>query len=287
MSIASIKKARETLVLRMQFFCLDPKKRNFYEICDDAGLQREMADYMPIWKMACIHQYGKFWDIQEEEYEENRKAFVQETKRLYSRLLISPSSIGLDRMWYLFFATGDINALEAAYSVAGNTSAKQNLREYAADRFTTFKEEYERKIAEALERDPNYFKRHETCAGEPDDENPMLQTEDVFDRFQVKIDQANRALEDMKEQEESELKSLISGLRAESAETDHSANVQEFINDIVGPNDSDDSKTPEERDRLQKLGSRFDEIARDVLQNSYVTSGDEDKGKKRRGGKRI
>ena len=280
MSVASYKKHAETLLLRMQFFCIDPKYSNYCEIIEHKKIQNEQSAYIDIWKLACITQYGILWNLPENEVAETRKKFEQEMRTLYARLLMRPTSTNLDRMWFVFFATGDINALKAAFEVSGNQSAKPDLQIAASDQFSNFRDEYRDQINNALEKDSEYFRKHETVVDLADDDNPMWQTQTVFDRFQEQIDAAMQQLDTS---QNGELQGVLSRLGAGSdsdrgERNDGSPSVDEFMNDMFGDASDDDDATEnmtkeekEEHERVKKMGMRFDEIAKDVLKDRYVT----------------
>jgi hypothetical protein len=270
----AMRKKNEELLLRMQFFCIDPKLSNYNEICSNSRIATEQGDYLLTWKMAALHQYGKQWDVPQEEWEENRAKFSAEMKKLYARLLIKPTSSMLDRMWFVFFATGDINALKAVFEVSGNETASRDLQIAASDQFSNFRDEYQRKINEALKRDTNYFHNHETVYGLSDGENMMLQSATVFDRFQQKLDVATKELERQKE-EEDELIGKFTRTNADVEDENEGATdataeaAREFAEDLVGAEETDEER--KERERMSKMSTRFDEIARDVLGSKYVT----------------
>lgn len=248
----------EMLVLRMQFFCLDPKYANYKEICAYPKIQHDQSEYIGIWKLACLTQYGKFWDIPESELLESKRAFTEEMRKLSSRLLIRPTSGNLDRMWYVFFATGDINALRAAFEVSGNGSAKKDLRIAASDQFANFRDEYKRRIQDALDKDPNYFRNHEI---------PMLDTQTVFDRFQAEIDKATAKLDD----DDPEVRGVltrIGGLGVEDVEA--GTDGADGADGTTEPAEPKAGNVKEEK-RISDLANKFDEIAKDVLGDKYMT----------------
>jgi hypothetical protein len=262
--LALAKKKNDELLLRMQFFCLDPKKINFDEICGNGRLAAEQSDYMGIWKMAAIHQYGEFWDYPSEDITKNKAEFEAELKRLYARLLVRPTSMILDKMWFVFFATGDINALENAFGVSGNESASKDIRNAASDQFAHFRDEYRRRINEALGKDPHYFRNHETVCGSDDAKNPMLQTKTAFDRFQKKLDDATQKLKEMEDGEE-ELIGKFTHQGHENSDSENDDTDDDEKGAVQGENGD------ENNEKMLKLSNRFDQIAKDVLGNKYVT----------------
>jgi hypothetical protein len=177
---------------------------------------------------------------------------------------MKPTSSVLDRMWYVFFATGDINALEAVFGVSGNTSANKNLQVSASTQFETFRDEYKRKIQEALDKDSNYFRNHETVYGMSDADNYMLSVQTVFTRFQDKIDKASSQLED--DDDGTEIKGILERLHG-SDSTDTQEDIDTFVSN-VSP-----EVTTKPSEHLEDLCKKFDAIAKDVLGDGYVTKG--------------
>lgn len=282
MNIAKYKKLSEQLLLRMQFFCLDPKYSNYCEIIEHRKIQSEQSAYIELWKLACIDRYGKLWDIDESEVASAQNRFAKEMRNLNARLLMSPSSINLDRMWFVFFATGDLNVLKAAFEVSGNNAAKSELRVAASDQFLNFRDAYLEKIDQALKKDPDYFRNHETVAGLDDTENPLLRTQYVFDKFQEQIDAANTQLNNA--DDDDDLNSQVHGILSRIAHDSGSDDERADSDESEAEAESDESDmTPEEKreyDRIKSMGVRFDEIAKDVLKDRYVTK--EAKESKRR-----
>jgi hypothetical protein len=174
-------------------------------------------------------------------------------------------------MWYIFFATGDINALKAAFEVSGNESASHDLQVAASDQFANFRDEYIRRINEALDHDSEYFRNHETVHGLPDHENMMLETATVFDRFQKMLDSATKELDRLKDEDEAIIAQFTHTGGADAEDTKDAKDTdatQAFVNELIG-GDEDDADP--ERERMLEMSSRFDEIARDVLGKRYVT----------------
>jgi hypothetical protein len=264
MNLSNYKNQEDVLVLRMQFFCLDPKRPNFDEICASKKIQNSQSEYLHIWKLACLTQYGQRWGLSESEWNEHKGEFSKELRKIYSRLLMKPTSSILDRMWYVFFATGDINALEAVFGVSGNTSANKNLQVSASTQFETFRDEYKRKIQEALDKDSNYFRNHETVYGMSDADNYMLSVQTVFTRFQDKIDKASSQLED--DGDGTEIKGILERLHG-SDSTDTQEDIDTFVSN-VSP-----EVTTKPSEHLEDLCKKFDAIAKDVLGDGYVTKG--------------
>lgn len=279
-TVQQYKNQTETLVLRMQFFCLDPKYANYKEICANPKIQHDQSQYIDIWKLACLHQYGKFWNIPETELIESETEFAKEMRKLSSRLLVQPTATNLDRMWYVFFATGDIGVLRAVFEVSGNDSAKKNLRIAASDQFANFRDEYRRRIQDALDRDPNYFRNHEI---------PIHNTQTVFDRFQEEIDKATAKLDE----DEPDVRGVLTRIvadAAEAAEAADDAGIDQNGENIDGTDIPESSgnrtgngtenrtgtgvkieKKNKEDKRISDLADKFDEIAKDVLGDKYLT----------------
>lgn len=109
----------ETLTSKMQVFCLDPSYKDFVEICDYPKLRNEQGPSFDIWRDCCIMKYGKYWPITDG-FDE--VAFAKNISRLKTRLSVSPRRSSLDQMWFCFFATGELEYLECAYQVGGDSS---------------------------------------------------------------------------------------------------------------------------------------------------------------------
>ena len=162
----------ETLTVRMQLFHLDPQWNNFVEITEYKKLESQQAQVFEIWKLGCLVTYGKYWVSQSDNASkypglssdaqlENLEKFVKLEQQLLKELDTHPSSTRLDRVWYLFFATGNYKYLKAGFETAGNQNAKFQLRDDALNMFETIRDKYQSKIDETNEAHPNYFKDHD------------------------------------------------------------------------------------------------------------------------------
>lgn len=165
--ITKLKQQTETLALRMQFFHLDPKWKDFLEICDCAKLRSDPV--FDIWRLGCLTTYGVYWVEQYYDHtmldSEARDRYLEEftnlEEKLVKKLNTYPNSTALDQIWYLYFATGDYKYLKAAFEVAGHDKTKPGLREDAITMYSTIEEQYAEKITEALQHDSKYFDNHD------------------------------------------------------------------------------------------------------------------------------
>lgn len=171
--VAQMKQLVETLTLRMQFFHLDPKWTNFIEICDCAKLRGDQAHIYEYWRLGCLTTYSDYWveqhgdthpllapEVQEQHLEE----FEQLEQKLIKKLSDYPNTTALDRVWYLYFATGEYKYMKAAFEIAGHNEAKPQLREDAVTMYTTIEEKYGDKIRDAIAQNPRYFDDHDCYA---------------------------------------------------------------------------------------------------------------------------
>jgi len=167
------KKDLETQTLRMQFFCLQPTYANYCEIRDNKKLRIEQGDSYDIWEKAVLATYWGVWVTRGELPEslgdanslETQKrnhviAFIRAEKNLLGKFKIKPTGIGLDRVWYLFFATGKSKYLNLAFETSGNCYITPTLQDTAIDMFQAVQTKYNDKIRETRESSPDYF---ETC----------------------------------------------------------------------------------------------------------------------------
>lgn len=165
--IAQFQKELETLTLRMQFFHLDPQYSHYKEIISHTKLGREQEHVLEWWKLACLVEYGDAWKefigdkINGLPREQALNKYVREVTDLIKKHDTRPTSTSLDRIWYLFFASGDYKYLKIGFETAGNMAASPGLRDDALKMFETIRDQYAGNILEAKKHDPNYFKNHE------------------------------------------------------------------------------------------------------------------------------
>jgi hypothetical protein len=139
----------------------------------------------------------------------------------------------LDKMWYIFFATGELTALQAAFELAGNQKASPELINTSMNMFDTFKAEYQKKI-NSLSNDPNYFKNHK---------NPLtLDNSKVFDEFDRLLSKTTESLDD------SEIATISESLKYK-------------INDELIPKKSE----PPINKKLIEGSKLFDELADEIM----------------------
>jgi hypothetical protein len=158
--IAEIKKQHETLILQMQFFCLDPKYEIYQKICNS---KLSTEPYFLFWKTAVLATYGPRWledktiDILDDNITEVYKT-MRET--LIKQISKRPTSTKIDNLWYLYFASGESNLLLHAFKAGGNTDINIELRNTIIDMYVEFIIEYRRKIAE-IKQNCGYISGHE------------------------------------------------------------------------------------------------------------------------------
>ena len=252
----------ETLTVRMQLFHLDPQWNNFVEITEYKKLQSQQAQVFEIWKLGCLVTYGKYWVSQSEaaaKYPrlstdaqlENLTSFVKSEQHLLKEVDSHPTSTRLDRVWYLFFATGDYKYLKVGFETAGNQNAKIQLRDDALNMFETIREKYQSKIDETLESHPNYFKDHdmECVKNAPGnwkrlDEEILGKTTELNEATGDAVTDAeiDAALSDMKKYE------FVSHAEADMTpgEREHQHNIDkgvEVFNRVLRKLNAEDSKT--------------------------------------------
>lgn len=238
--IAQLKQEVETLTLRMQFFHLDPKWNNFKEICACRKLCNEQGHVIELWRLGCLAEYGEWWAGQYDDPLLNQTArgenlckYSEQVEDLLSRIVKRPTSTMLDKIWYLFFATGNYNFLETAFHVGGNRQCKPGLRDDAVIMFDTIRSQYAQKIEETEKRQPDYFETHEL--------NIVRNAPNVWKRFSDELENANAELNKMNPVSDKEIEELL----AEHKQYEFVAN--------------EDSKyTQEERRRKKKVEHGMD-----------------------------
>lgn len=283
-----IKEQTELLTLRMQTFCLDPKWQNFIEIIYNKNIQNEQSDVFEYWKKACLAKYGYFWTewyehelLEPDVLDEIISETVDMSRRLQTRLQVQPRPVLLDRMWYLFFATGDLGCLREAYSVGGSQSSK-SLAINAVEMFQKFRNFYESKIADALRNDVNYFEHHEIAeiASELELPNPMAGLKDVFSKLDKSIEDAMNRLHEARDVGD-DISPEMQKVLDTTLDQKHLDFLKQFMTDDVEKSTSNkqrvDSKgkpIPDgyieytkrvEKKELKRLGSLFDKIAEQTI----------------------
>ena len=264
------KKQLQLDTLRMQMFCLDPTFSNFLKIIENKKLQNEQSGVFDFWKKACIAHYGEAWSdyyehdlLNDDNIFETREELKDITRRLQTRLRVSPRPILLDRMWYLFFATGDPICLREAYSVGGSSSVgTHELALNAVEMYQQFRNIYEEKINEVLTSNPNYFKNHSIP-------EKLLVNPEVFKNLDAEIQGAMSKLRDAKEVGDDISPEMQSVLDQDDALTTDSARLDILKKFMTPENASQLDNTlkniASDKKRIEKLDSNGKPIP-----NGYV-----------------
>lgn len=257
----SYKAKVEVLTLRMQFFCLDPKLSNYKEISECIKLKNEQGENYNIWNLAVLAKYGPMWGI--ETPDDIAEKFNKESKRLSLILLLKPTASALDKIWYIFFAVGEVSALRAAFEVAGNLKASKELRENALKMFETFRDAYSDKIRQVLSEKPNFFTTHEIPSAS--------ESVGAFEKLNMLI---NKKTEELKNLDIDPLNNDIDNVlsRAEAAKANivsqNSNNSEsESESDFVSGSESEEEteKEKEKKKKLKEASNLFDDIAKTVM----------------------
>lgn len=188
--IAQFQKELETLTLRMQFFHLDPQYDHYKEIVEHQKLSREQEHVLEWWKMACFVEYGESWNMDSfsgMNREQALRKYVKDVDELVKKHDARPTTMSLDRIWYLFFASGDYRYLKIGFETAGNIAASAGLRDDALKMFEQIREQYAEKIREAKNHDPNYFINYAV----PNTRNAESRWLDLDKEIQGKMSQLN------------------------------------------------------------------------------------------------
>lgn len=145
-SIKKMKQQFEELSLKMQFFCLSPNEEVYRKICANKKIQIDIGNAFEAWRMAVNvkHKYDEV-DIHE---------FRQLLDKLYRSAFEHAKASTVDSIWYMFFATGDVNILQGLYPALGDTKLPKKTRETFTDQWIQFCSEYKKKITNML-KEPN------------------------------------------------------------------------------------------------------------------------------------
>ena len=130
---------------KMQVFCIDPKLEDYKTIVDYTKMNFICG--FEEWKTAALACYGDYWksvdpslDIPYGIKDEYNKMVSNSCRKLFDK----PTGSTLDKTWYLFFASGNYECLEAAYSVIGADNEK--LSKIATDLYDQVRTTYEKKL---------------------------------------------------------------------------------------------------------------------------------------------
>ena len=129
-------------------FCLKPDKKDFIEIIENNKIKIMEDDVFDIWYYAVLNKYDfdvpiktKLIFISDENYKEM-------IKKIITNIMNNPSKILLDKVWRIFFATGDYYFQETAYQIIGHERASDDLRDYARVIYNEYKGLYINTILE-------------------------------------------------------------------------------------------------------------------------------------------
>ena len=144
-NIKLLKQRNEELILKMQFFCLNPEYEVFKKICESTWIQNTQ-DYFSEWKLACEVKYG-FRKFTAMEITKNQAKIEEWVNSMTGETTVRK----IDKVWYVFFATGDYAVLEALYESCGSDKLSNLEMETVSDQFIMFIDKYQDKIKEVRE----------------------------------------------------------------------------------------------------------------------------------------
>lgn len=293
------KKQLETLIARMDYFCLDPKLSNFIEICENTKLKNEQADVFETWRLAALNKYGDAWEISDNE--NNKKLFSKEYDKLSAVLLMKPTKIALNKIWYVFYATGEYDSLLKAYQVSGSYKTNKELCELAADIFNKVRTNYIEKINNTIKEKPRFFIDHEVRIN---NETPYAyyaslvfnKIDSVIKQNIEKINEFDGAVNedtiflksalsvklsknvDFKIKETAQSKELQEEQKTEEPEEpEESESDSDSENEKLDPKNEQDKQKIIQKNKkyikkqVKKASKAFDDIAKDVLANVGIS----------------
>jgi len=258
-----IDKKINDLTLKMQFFCLDPNQQIYQEIVSSTKLKNVQSDVFEIWNLAVCTKYGEELGLGAEEIKKYTEKFNRESKQISTLLLLRPTSRILDKMWYIFFATGELASLQAAFETAGNAKASKELKETSVKTFETVRDEYQQKIHLAKSNKTpltDYF--HNVC--------------ETFDKFEEILKKKTKEIEKLDsnplESNISEILSKVSEQRIASGEVEESDSSNSESEEETDPKKrKEKEKKKAIKKEVKEAGNLFDEIAKDVMNKVSLT----------------
>jgi hypothetical protein len=179
----------ELLTKRMQFFCLDPQYNNFVEICNCNKLKSEQNHVFDIWKttaLACngmrwISEFGERKDLNKNIIRDALILFIKNDENVLKLFNENPTDTRLDRIYYMFFASGRYKYLKACYEAIVNEKAKKKFIDIAVQMYDTIQEEYSEKI--------NIIRKRGV-----DDIKSIIDCIDAFDKLNSEISTREKTL---------------------------------------------------------------------------------------------
>ena len=134
--MAKYKKEAESVNDRIEDFFLNPSSEIYDKINCSTKLKNQLGDLYDIWSMSVICKYGTSWGIATSGFQDK---YDIELKRIYLLADVKPSENILYKLWYIFFATGELKPLEFAYKIAGNPGSSSRLRDTALDLYQKYR----------------------------------------------------------------------------------------------------------------------------------------------------
>ena len=119
----------ERCSLNMQFYCIDPDKKKYDEICGYTKIKFDIGTSFDVWKKA----------VEQDGYEEMKESLLNKLEK-------HPTPTVVDNVWYMFFATGDTSLLLKLYKVGSHPEISKDNAEMYMDMFIQFTAEYKKKL---------------------------------------------------------------------------------------------------------------------------------------------
>lgn len=242
----------ESYIQCVQHFCLDPDYETFHTLRQNTRLKMELGEKYDVWENAVLATYGPHWEKMGIASTDLRLTMAQEryetdAKRIHARLIVNPTGKIIDQSWYLFFATGKMQFMRDAFEVAGDEKVMRAIREETLKAFETIRDSYREKTAALLAKDPQHFAQHPLSA-------LIEPNQRVFDDFQKILDDNTRRLQEMEDEQDSEILQLAQAVKQ--------VNVQR---EEEKPKTPQDLAKEEQRKKEKAAAELFDKLSKDLL----------------------
>src|SRR3989344_1128619 len=155
--IKKLQEEYEYIIKKFQTFCLNPNNEDFKLIIECKKLQINEGDDYNIWLYAVINKHPEFMKYINESCVNisNFSSFNILSDEILSTVMKNPTKSRLDKVWHMFFATGEYKYQEICYQMMGHKDAKESLKKYSCDIYVNIKKLYKNEINE-LKKNSNW-----------------------------------------------------------------------------------------------------------------------------------
>lgn len=158
--IAQFKKNVEMITDSMVTFSLNPNVIDYNKIISCESLKREAGEYFQYFVDTCMLCYADDWNIgrvDDNTQPIDKNSITSTITTLAKQAVTNPTFSIAVKILYIFYASGQLSFIELFYQLMGWETLPRGTKEQLAQLYRDIKLKYQRRTAQLLKLDPDYF----------------------------------------------------------------------------------------------------------------------------------